>query len=897
MTLRPLFGGAGELAPLIDDGYAVLTPNRRLSRAVRDADNRRRAAGPQGAWPSATIMPLRQFWTEQWRRAVTRELLPARPVLDALRQRLLWQRIIEEDREAGFSLLSSARAAQLCQSAWEQLDLWQVDPGAARWRSWFGLDEDSRSFLRWAARFEAALADLGALTPERAQRELVEHLAGRGREALEIAPLVLLHTDVLPPLHAALAGLSPRVHTIEQPPARGHVAPVLAFAHAESELEAAARWCRERAEADPAGRHAVVLQDMQGTRAHFETLLRREFGCLTGDYDSLPVNFATGFTLDRVPLVRDALRILSLYLQVVSIEDAIAVLDSRFLPALPLRRDRLEAQRRELRALSVERVPARVLRGLLAPLLEADAAAPPWEAGLALASRGQPLERSRLPGEWLDVFRSLLLAWRWGEGAALDSLEFQQREAWEDALDAYAMLDAVSGRLDFAAALAQLRGVLAERQFQPKTSDRAVQVLGPLETTGLAFDGLWLSGMSAAAWPARARPNPYLPITLQRQLRMPGADAAWEWERAQHRWRHWQACANTLQVSFLRVEDESEQLPSALLAGLPITHVDAAPAVDRRWLALRPDASSPLETVAMDDVPLAPDEAAAEGVSSALLEAQAACPFQAFAQGRLRVEAPTATSAGLLPSERGTLLHRALYQLFGEFPDRDTLRGALPALRREAIERALDTAGNGLDRNRRAVVGAAALQLEQQRIAGLLETWLGREAARDEAFRVIEREGARELQLAGLVLRLRVDRVDRLADGSALIIDYKSGRAESLERWFEDPPARPQLPLYALLEPAADGISYAVLRRDDSGWRGIAARPCLDGVDAADRWLPDSTDAGGRDAMAVLRERWAQSLARLAADVVAGVSAVAPARDACRRCGRESLCRIDEAGR
>ena len=46
---------------------------------------------------------------------------------------------------------------------------------------------------------------------------------------------------------------------------------------------------------------------------------------------------------------------------------------------------------------------------------------------------------------------------------------------------------------------------------------------------------------------------------------------------------------------------------------------------------------------------------------------------------------------------------------------------------------------------------------------------------------------------------MRIDRIDRLADGARVLIDYKSGLADA--DWRGERPDNPQLPLYALLRP------------------------------------------------------------------------------------------------
>ncbi|MFT4769321.1 MAG: ATP-dependent helicase/nuclease subunit B [Glaciecola sp.] len=882
MSLRPLFGGIERIAGLLADGTAVLTPNRRLSRAVREAEQQYRFARGERVWHSSTVLPVRQFWIERWRKAVTRGLLAPRVLVDTAGQRLIWRQIIDADETVPFSLLSPTRAATLSQEASETLALWRVDLGNPAVHQSFSFDEDSRAFLRWEGRFRAALVDLKAITPEQALEQLLSC-----PEALDQA-VALLSQDDLPPLHQALCEASPAWRQLKLPSQTARIQPTRAFSDPRGELQMAARWCREQQERDPNGRYAVVLSDMHSDRDRLEYYLRQEFACLTQNYASLPVNFATGFTLDRVPLVRDALRILEFSLPEIDVENVIAVLQSRFVRPLNYRIDQRERSIRQLRELAKERIPQRVMRGVLDNLLDKEKSPPPWDIVLQAETNGGWQRRARPPSQWLEPFRAILSAWGWPQGAALDSLEYQQAVQWQEALDSFAALDLLAGALTLSEAIQSLRDLLGEQQFQPRTEDQSIQILGPLETTGLSFDAMWITGMSAARWPAAAQPNPYLPHSLQREQDMPHADAGWERRWAKARWEQWLAGAGQIQTSYVNQLDGAQALPSPLLADTAESSESEEWFVDKRWLTQA--ASAEFDAVALDPVPLAEGERAFKGVGTSVLEQQSACPFQAFAATRLRAAQPPALTAGLLASERGTLIHRALYDVWGSLGDSAGLSSVTELELGPIIQQALDYAQNGLLKERLDVLGGDLLSLERQRLDSVLRRWLALERERPEAFVVAGREEPREHQLGGLRLRLRVDRVDRLSDGSDLIIDYKSGAIGSVKQWLGERPARPQLPLYALLTPPAAGIAYASLKPGSEGFKGIGEREFIKGIESAEKHLTEGQSGG----INTLREHWTQELSLLAKEFVSGHSPVDPTNEACRYCQRFSLCRLRE---
>jgi ATP-dependent helicase/nuclease subunit B len=882
-TLQPLFTDTAEVRKALEAGGVVLTPNRRLSRCVLQALGQEQVAAGASAWLTPAVMPREQWLQERWQRGVDRGKLAPGVLLTPLQERRLWQRIILDD-PADFSLLSPGRAAAQAMQARSTLMQWRVDYHHRDLRQGFSFAEDSRRFHNWLLQFDAALAAGGLLTRDDLQVALLPH-----PELLADRPLLLLEGEAPTPLLEALLQSTPRWERQEIKAGSLDHGPLLSFADERAELAAIARWCRARWLENPAGRYAVVLQDMGAMRERLEWYLRREFDCLTRRYESLPVNFATGLTLDRVPLVRDALRLLALGDRHIKLDDLLGALHSRFVRRLPLDPAKSAGALARLREVAQPELPAAIVRQLLSGVLPGDT--PPWEALVAAQAQEGWHRRPRPASQWLPVFQSQLDGWGWLQGRPLDSLEHQQLEHWLGALEGLTGFDDLLGAISYAEVLSLLREQLAESLFQPRTADAAIQVLGPLETTGLRFDALWLAGMNAEQWPPRPRPLPFLPRQLQRASRMPHCDAQWEREQAERRLAAWKRSAGELRGSYLNLIDDVAALPTSLLRDLPAQPGDLA-ALDPRWETQA--AGLVLEPVALSAQPLGTGEAAAAGVGSAALEQQSQCPFQAFAAQRLGCAPPGPPWNGLTPAERGMMLHRALYHLFGLVADSKSLRGLERPARRALLDEAIGTARSAVSPERRTLLGAAPLALEAARLGNLLSEWLDLEASRKVPFRVAEREAEREISLGGLTLRLRLDRIDLLEDGHRLVIDYKSGAAESPARWFDDPPTRPQLPLYALLDPPAEGIAFATVRTGEAGFHGVGERAYCAGISddlARSSRAPELAD------MAAARAFWHGSLQRLASDFVAGENAIEPRGDACRRCGRQALCRIGELAR
>jgi probable DNA repair protein len=498
------------------------------------------------------------------------------------------------------------------------------------------------------------------------------------------------------------------------------------------------------------------------------------------------------------------------------------------------------------------------------------------------------LRDSKLPSRWLVPLCDVLDSWGWPGRGPLDSLEHQQVQQWYGVLEELASYDDVCGPVSLEGALGLLQTILGRQISQPQTADTAIQVLGSLEAAGLVFDYLWLSGMQASRWPAAARPNPFIPLALQRDLQMPHATAEREWAFAQGLMQQYQRSAGALYASYARQADSVAELPSALLKDFALEQCGDADQVHPRWTnAWRNRA---LEVVEYSPAPaLAGAERAGIGGGSALLEDQSQCPFRAFARRRLLAEPLGEPVTGVSAAQRGSLLHQALHCLFDLVPDSDFLQQLSGEAETDLVTTAVQVALDELPRSGLQATAASWRELEGARLHDLLRQWLDVERQRS-AFIVASKEEDFTLELETLELRLRVDRIDHLPDGSAVIIDYKSGRC-SLQDWLGERPARPQLLLYGIAAqevPAA--LSFAQLRPDECTFVGAGQADIAPGIKSdmaklvRGGWDIDSWEA--------LNARWRGQLQALATEFVNGDARVEPQANACTWCGLQGLCRV-----
>lgn len=868
-------------------GATVVTPNRRLARALkREFDSAQVAAGAR-VWTSADVLPW-GAWLDRTFADLARHEAPVR-VLSAAQEMALWQQAIA-DSPVAHALLDTAATARVARDAWAQQQGWRLD--LAGWRS--GLHEDGKAYLGWAARFEARCAAGGWLSASALPDAIVARLVeGRVPESL----VVFGFDELTPQQQALLDALRAAGTRVEeaQPHAPSGASSRRIHASAAAELLAVARSVRDLLRADPALTIGVVVPDLSQRRAEvarvFDDVLEPERVLAASRQRPRAWNLSLGLPLSACPLAHGALSILRLARGPLPLDAAGSLLRSPFLVGAEqefTRRALLDARLRERGQLEVD------MTGLQREAFARDREQP--HACRVLASRLEtwiPVVRAarnlrQLPSAWSSTFLTLLSALGWPGERALDSEEFQTWEKWRELVAGLSILDSVVGALRFDDALAWLSRLAAETLFQAESEAVQVQVLGVLEAAGLGFDHLFVTGLHDEVWPPVPRPNPLLPVALQRAHRMPHASAEWELGFAQRIGRLWRMSARHVVFSHAARDGDRVLRPSPLIADVPAVAVDAA--LEPTYAGAILGAASVESLVDTAAPSLAPGHEVRGGAS--VFENQAACPFKAFALHRLGARALEEARPGLDARERGTLLHRALAALWGELGSHARLltmnAGDLDA----AVTRAVNTALVALRRDRPDVLTDAFAAIERERLRARIASVLAIERER-APFRVIEREAPRALDVGGLRLNARVDRVDALDDGSRVILDYKTGKA-SVAAWVGERPDAPQLPLYAITDPGdVAAVALVPVRAHEVRFRGLArTESLLPGVKTLER---ESAFAETRDWPALL-SGWRTVLHALAGEFLAGEAAVMPKRypQTCQYCELGPLCRVRE---
>jgi len=852
-------------AMLAADGaarVAVVTPNRRLALELSREFNEAQQADGLAAWQTADILPFGALVERLYEDLLYSDAAPRLPLLlTPVQEWELWQSAIRAS-EWGGMLLALPSTAEDCRRAWELVHEWGIAGALGKLPG----NEDARAFAEWAATY-VKRCDRDRSTDAARLPDIVA--GGLGEPSLGKPQVIVAYGyDVMPPQarHFLEACRAHGIHILQcAPAARTASATRLVFPSAREELEAAAHWARTKLEAG-ARRVGVVVPDLGARRKEVARVFAHEMEPGFNDPRVVrrtpPYNISLGAPLIDYALVHAALALLEFAGGEVAFDQASKLLRSPFLGAAEAE----FAARARLDAALRRRAPALITLGKLVALTNgAPALRAHLEAVFTLAKQG---EGDRSPHEWGRYFSDVLAAAGFPGERGLDSDEFQTLAKWNESLASFAGLERVAPRMPVSRALARLRHICAQTAFQPETPDAPIQVLGILESAGLEFDALWVSGLTDEAWPLPARLNPFVPPALQHRAGIPEASPVAALAQGVRLTEGWLRAAAEVVVSHPAMEQDRVLIVSPLIAG--VSAGTPARSTRQSWRD-RIHAARAIESLADGKAIPLPTRTPQGGTR--ILSDQSACPFRAFARHRLGAEALEEPVAGPDARTRGQLLHALMRALWAELKGSDGLNGdCSPAIAVAA----------------QAAVAEARLEepfagLERTRLEKLARQWLDVERTRPP-FEVVAAEQKRKLEVAGLELGGRIDRLDRLESGGHALIDYKTGKPTP-SHWIGARPEDPQLPLYAIGAPEQiAAVAFAKLRTGDMKYMGFSDGPDrIPGVKPAKNWGSLLAD-------------WKREVESLGADFANGDARVDPKKglQTCSRCDLQPLCRVYE---
>lgn len=816
MTLKPL----------------ILCPSARLARSIQNDIAKQQIEAQKSQWLSPEVQTLSQ-WLD---RIIEEGLLTGEIVaqsspyaLSVFNEQLLWEEVITQSlkKNAFGELFDVSGLAKAAMEANRYVVAWHLHVPREHQA------EESRQFMLWQHAFQVRCGELNALESVRYLDWQLSHLTNVS-SALpsriefagfdQTAPQEKRLRDILMQRGVEVADY---ITTASEPAQTHHVG----LEHGDAECRAAVAWAAQYLKEHPKATIAIVTPRLSEIRNQLADLLDDVFypESVRPSLAAMPrrYNFSLGTPLAQQPVIQSALNLLRLVTAYqLAYADVSAMLLSPFWSA--------SQQEADARALLDEKMREKLpMQFTLAHFIEF--VQRQHDDGLNLAQLLHDLKsviaaiptKAVYASQWGSLLDGLLDHLRWPGERNISSLEYQAMNAWQKALQQLAQLDVLGKRISAKQAVAYLQQICTNQVFQPETEQvPVIQILGIMEGLSQPVDAIWCMHMNDHVWPPPARPNPLLPAFIQRLAGLPNADDSVQARFAATIHQRLLHSARELIFSSSRTEGESQLRASPLMQNISVLNSELPLAVTlAEQLSAKAHETLAYETLAHIDDHMAPIVNEGEHVSggTGLLKAQAICPAWAFYQYRLGAKALKVPTSGLDNITRGSLVHDVLERFWRQrhFADlRDMSVDDFTKALTHAVTLTLEAFVSEND-----VASPAILELEHERLFKLVGDWLKFEKERGVVFKIVGCEVTKVVQICGIEVTLKIDRIHQLESGGLEFIDYKTGQTPKIKNWGEDRITEPQLPIYASFYPdnthPVAGIYFGMVKTADHEFSGV----------------------------------------------------------------------------
>jgi ATP-dependent helicase/nuclease subunit B len=432
-----------------------------------------------------------------------------------------------------------------------------------------------------------------------------------------------------------------------------------------------------------------------------------------------------------------------------------------------------------------------------------------WGSSETLAARVLQLEQWREPlqgqrplADWLCATRELLQAcgqWpvllRDAAGAQLIArLRLHEGDEAEFRAGPQA-----ARRLRLDEFIAWVSEVLESASFKPEPPAGAPVVILPLaQMLGRPFGAVVLAGCDERTLPAAPDPSGPWTAAQREGLGLPSRETLAALQQGA-----WHEALRAPHCDVLwRSGDEGGEplLPSPLVEALQLAGEGAEAADPRNARVLAPRPVQRPHAIAPTLVP--------ETISASAYEDLRRCPYRFFGLRQLGLQQVEEIEAEVDKRDFGTWLHSVLRAFHEALRDTPTPAGPARAALLDA------QAGRALADLRLEDGEFLPFEAAWPAVRDGYLAWLSRHEAAGAVF--VEAEGEHEAALGARKLLGRIDRVDRLADGSTLVMDYKTESLQATRERMKRPLEDTQLAFYAALL-GGDGLQAAYLNVGERG--------------------------------------------------------------------------------
>ncbi len=867
-----------DINQFIEKGYCIVASTQGLARHMQNIYAAQQIEAGMQSWPSVNIVSWNVWCKQLWLDLLSshRDL----PILLNQHQSLaLWQEQIQNSRYAKVIFQAQATARQ-AHAAYKLYKHWQIDEQEKD----IYLNEDAFAFKHWKESYELRLKSNDWVDEAGLANYLMEQIDHINTTTSQIA---FYGFDQFVPQQLALIKVfdnaSGEVQIVE-PFEQNEQHVLQSFQDSQSEMQAAADYAIACLKKDPKIRIGIVVPNLRKLREQiiheFEKKLSLENFLDFGFERASSFTISIGKPLSAYPAIATAFQLLSLLNYKIPANTISLLLRSPFIKGYEKESSNRSLFDATLRNTSeLKFTISSIIR--LHEQLEAEKQCPEFINAIQEFIKLQKESKlEKTPGQWINTINDLLACFGWPGERHLSSDEYQTLETWQACYDTLSGLDSMIRKCSLQSTISILRRIANDTSFQPQTVDAPIQIIGLEGVSGMRFDELWMMGLHDQVWPEQSQPNPFIPIKLQREFGITNSSPESRLETAKLLTRNIVRSAKNVVLSSPLKEGDRELRASPVLQEYRSDKEMIIQTNDDFYQSLIKDKN--IETITDVNAPAIKSGETISGGTS-IFKDIAACPFRSVAKHCLHAEGLNRSDIGLSASERGNLVHRVMQLFWQSMKHSEHLRRISETVLHERIYEAIDKAIASQSKYFPETFSKRFTEIERQRLFKLMNTWLLIERDR-ESFTVKATEKGHHVIFNGITLHMRIDRIDELADGRLVIIDYKTGKV-TVNAWSGERPDDPQLPLYRVTsEGDIAALVFAKIRAGECAYVGVSEEEgLLPGVKTHKEITWEEQ-----------REEWEGVLKNLARDFLAGKAIVDPKPYACQYCDLESFCRIDE---
>ena len=634
----------------------------------------------------------------------------------------------------------------------------------------------------------------------------------------------------------------------------------LSFIDQETELEAIAKWAKVVSLKNPNSQIGVVIPNLSQLQHLVKSTFDQEFDASLLETHHKPYNISLGISLCQYPLIQHLLSIVKISTQIIKgnieLEILMKTVTSPYIKGALIESNSRALLVNHILGLGCEEVTTQKVLKLMkdCPIL----------IQIVNALKSLKIDKKLALEDSLDSINLLLLTWGFTSDRSLSSSEYQLFEKYQNESLILNRLSNFYKKVSLFDAIKILNTHLNSVIFQPKSGAANIHILGALEAEGLYFDYAWVSSMTSNFIPGKIKMPLFIPQKTSIEYELPNSNFLLVTEDAKVTLKALNNLSPETTYSYAKLMQNREELPSP--------YIDFKDYLEGSFIK-----TSSRELIYIDDykAPKIKELTIKKGVKT--LQNQMSCAFKGFA-ARLDIDDFEAPHIGLSRLQQGNLIHKILETFFNEIKSGASLLSLTELELDNLIEKHTESATLSLPKSNFKLN-------EKIRLVKIIRQYIDLEKQRSD-FEVIKTESTSEVDINGLKFSTRIDRMDRLANGDSLIIDYKTGKDVKVSQMTGDPIDQAQLPIYAVTN-SVDGVAFATINSNDCQFKAITKNKSelpltKQAINRMPEWDKQISE-------------WTSILESASEQFQNGIASVLPVKNACDYCDYDLLCRVKKS--